>query len=292
VKTDIARFLASAALLILSGVCPSLAQDPDDLQQGIKAYGTYEGGDIDSVSMTNGNLAVNIPLISYPQRGKQHLGYKLIYNNKNYKQRTMCIAGVCDTYVDIRSPYPPLKAVFDRDYSVQSTFIQETGLTVGFNSYSLLSTDGSSHQLACLSLTGSICEAVDGTGLQGNYSNQNNFDADGSKFGASQEDSDGNIVATADTVGRTITGAPASSTASNGPGACPSGHLPVYANTPWSVPGPNSGTSNFLWCWAQVNIVTEFDIGNSTETTQNRNYPQAIVLPNGTSWADQYSTDG
>jgi hypothetical protein len=38
------------------------AQDLAGLEQGIKPYGSYHGGDIDSISMVNGNLALNIPL--------------------------------------------------------------------------------------------------------------------------------------------------------------------------------------------------------------------------------------
>jgi len=70
----------------------SFAQDNDDIQQGIKAYGTYRGGDIDSVSMTNGNLILKIPLVSFPERGKLHLGFELVYNRQVYTQKTMCQA--------------------------------------------------------------------------------------------------------------------------------------------------------------------------------------------------------
>jgi len=46
------------------------AQDPDPtLEQGIKPFGAYNGGNIDSVSMVNGGLTVQFPLFSYPQRG-------------------------------------------------------------------------------------------------------------------------------------------------------------------------------------------------------------------------------
>ena len=50
-----------------------LAVDPT-LERGMKPYGTFEGGSIDSISTTNGNLNLHIPLVSYPQRGgKLHL---------------------------------------------------------------------------------------------------------------------------------------------------------------------------------------------------------------------------
>ena len=99
------RSLAYCSILALFVIAASgwlLAQDNDDLQQGLKAYGTYRGGEFDSVSMTNGNLILDIPLFSYPQRGKVSWGYKLIYNGKNYKEWTQCLAGDCTTYVRLK----------------------------------------------------------------------------------------------------------------------------------------------------------------------------------------------
>jgi len=58
------------------------AQVDADYEQGLKPYGTYESGKVDAVSMTNGNLTVQIPLLSYPQRGGLHLDYELVWNNK------------------------------------------------------------------------------------------------------------------------------------------------------------------------------------------------------------------
>jgi len=48
---------------------PLAAQQSANLEQGLKPFGTYRGGNLDSVSMTNGNLTLHIPLVSYPQRG-------------------------------------------------------------------------------------------------------------------------------------------------------------------------------------------------------------------------------
>src|SRR5580658_1552950 len=114
-------------LFVFATTVWSPAQDPDDLQQGIKAYGTYRGGDIDSVSMTNGNLIVDIPLADYPQRGKVQVGYKLIYNNKNYAQKTICQADNCTTYVDLRSLSSPLKPVLDQGFTYITSSIPVPG---------------------------------------------------------------------------------------------------------------------------------------------------------------------
>ena len=63
----------------------ALAQADVNVEQGLKPYGSYLGGNLDSVSLTNGNLTLHIPLVSYPQRGgRLNLSFFLRYNNKGY----------------------------------------------------------------------------------------------------------------------------------------------------------------------------------------------------------------
>lgn len=40
-----------------------------DFEKGYQSYQSYHGSDFDTVNLANGNLVLNIPLISYPQRG-------------------------------------------------------------------------------------------------------------------------------------------------------------------------------------------------------------------------------
>src|SRR5271156_266296 len=296
-------FFALVSLFVIGCTGWSFAQDQDDVQQGIKAYGTYRAGDIDLVSMTNGNLTVDIPLVSYPQRGKAQLSFRLVYNNKNYMQKVICIAGECTTYITLTSLGSPLIATSDQSFSGKCVTIQETGGTETFQSCSLVSADGASHQLASLSST--VSETVDGTGFGG----VGGFttDANGTQYyGANgittQEDVNGNQItdsgtALTDTVGRSIPNLPVmpgvgiGAGGSSGAGACPSGPLPVYSNYPWVVPGPNAGTSTFLFCYAQVDVVETF-VDGGTNIWGDLNFLQSVVLPNGTYWTFQYSTDG
>jgi YD repeat-containing protein len=89
------------------------AQDMAGLEQGIKPYGVYHGGDIDSISMVNGSLTLHIPLISYPQRGgKLHLGLSLVYTTPSLSseagQTTCPSSNVCyptDIHYIPNSPY-------------------------------------------------------------------------------------------------------------------------------------------------------------------------------------------
>ncbi len=75
--------VAIAAFLMARA--PGMAQNDVNLDQGLKPYGSYMGGNLDTVSLTNGNLMLHIPLVSYPQRGgRLNLAFYLRYNNKGF----------------------------------------------------------------------------------------------------------------------------------------------------------------------------------------------------------------
>jgi RHS repeat-associated protein len=283
------------AFLMLSGVRPSLAQDPDDIQQGLKAYGTYRGGDVDLVSMTNGSLTLNIPLVSYPQRGKLHLGFELVYRRKTYKQRTECQADTCDTVDGLLSLGSPVIPVSDRGFTVTSTSVPEEGAPNELVTWSsLVAPDGASHILGEISSTD--YETVDGTGLS--WHANGTLDADGSAYGVNGmlEDTDGNQINWAsgiDSVGRSFTSPLQGFVGqSNGAGNCPTGPLTVYGNNVWSVPAPNGGTENFIFCYAQVTVAVSYDFTAGTQINHTLTYLQSVLLPNGTAWTFTYSNDG
>src|SRR5437763_1302694 len=74
-------------LVISSFVFPinAVAQDDPSLEQGIKPWGSYSSSDIDSVSLSNGNLFFKTAIASLPQRGNMlSLDYFIIYNGKNW----------------------------------------------------------------------------------------------------------------------------------------------------------------------------------------------------------------
>lgn len=75
----------SGLLLIFCAVVavqPAHAQQDPQLEVGMKPFGAYNGGNIDTVSLFHGQLSLDIPLISYPQRGgKLKLDYHLRYAN-------------------------------------------------------------------------------------------------------------------------------------------------------------------------------------------------------------------
>ena len=123
---------------------------------------------------------------------------------------------------------------------------------------------------------------------------------------AGTEDPNGNIITTTtspgsigptnftDTLGRQIPGPPTpASTANASTSLCPSGPLPVVSAVSWSVPGPNSGSSTYIFCYANVTIndgpgVANTIVGAPATSTKL----QSIVLPDGHNWSFQYNDPG
>lgn len=58
------------------------AQTNPNLEIGIKPYGSYDSNDFDSISVTNQNLFLHIPFLSYPQRGSLTDKAYITYNGK------------------------------------------------------------------------------------------------------------------------------------------------------------------------------------------------------------------
>jgi RHS repeat-associated protein len=72
---------------------PALAQDDPNFETGLKQFGSYNGGNIDTTNLMNGNLSLDIPLISYPQRGgKLRLDFSLHYVNLGTYADNPCVS--------------------------------------------------------------------------------------------------------------------------------------------------------------------------------------------------------
>jgi hypothetical protein len=87
-------------LLLIALAATAIAQDTPSLETGLKPYGSYAGGDLDSISLSGGNLTLHIPIISYPQRGgKLDVQYFLVLNAKSWvAQRTVTNAQLNQGY--------------------------------------------------------------------------------------------------------------------------------------------------------------------------------------------------
>jgi RHS repeat-associated protein len=77
------KTLLKAALLAVVPASVSFGQStsPSAPDIGLQAYHDYHGGDIDHVSVDNGNLTLTIPIVSYPQRGNAlKVDFPVVYN--------------------------------------------------------------------------------------------------------------------------------------------------------------------------------------------------------------------
>jgi len=73
------------SLLFTLGSALAFAQTNVNEEQGLKPYDSWHGGDLDSVSLTNGGLSLHIPLASFPQRGNLNLSFFLRFSSKGWQ---------------------------------------------------------------------------------------------------------------------------------------------------------------------------------------------------------------
>lgn len=284
-------------LFAASAYCQN--NDDPTMDVGFKPYGSYNGGDIDSVNLSNGFLNLHIPIIEYPQRGALSYSAQVIYNNhKGWSVFPDCInENTCHPIwqwkgsgvtVDTRSP--DFFTAGPGPYVKGSKFIVYTGVTA----------DGSSHQMA-ITPSGSAA-SIDGSGLWQNgtaFGAPGGFARNRSGFvndGINLEDNNGNLLsfptttpAMTDTIGRNIP-------TTFSPGAADfsgcTGPLPTVSASIISFAGYKGATRSFKACFASIALQSNF---NTTGFYNDMQLPiaeghttvamlQSLVLYNGTSW--------
>jgi hypothetical protein len=210
-------------ILFASQVTVTAAQTDVNMEQGLKPYGSYMGGNLDSVSLTNGNVNLHIPLVSYPQRGgRLNLSFFIRYSNKGFHQAALggSAGWVWDGVgVDIardqlwepRNARP--KYVIGTDNGNRTIFVDVNGV---------ITPDGSAHVTgARYASTGWSSGLLDGSGLgyRGVTSLFDNTTIPSSSctftswFPITSQDPNGNKITTTangwvDTLGRLIPGQP------------------------------------------------------------------------------------
>ena len=76
----------SAMAFIFVHVGVAVAQTAPNIENGFKSFGSYHGGDLDTVNLQTGNVMFHVPLFSYPQRGgKLSMNYVLTGSSKNWQ---------------------------------------------------------------------------------------------------------------------------------------------------------------------------------------------------------------
>lgn len=330
------RFLRQLglALLFAAVLSPVLAraQDLAGLEQGTKPYGAYHGGDIDSVSMANGNLTLHIPIDSYPQRGgKLHLGFSLVYTNPVYtltftpdtNPGHRCSVAGCFVWswnnasgsvgggsaLSIKLDFPTVGITWNCNISPCIVW-----------DYKVLEPDGAAHQMWSTSSGNDI--SLDTTGYTFVPAQPVMLDRHGTRYWYNTangypaamteiEDVNGNLItgnldpnnsasvlSYTDTMGRVIPNySQAGPYQSVSTSACPSGNGLLAATSAWAMnfPGPNGSTTTYTVCYAAFSLnYTSICNGYSScaGLTGSTRQIQSIVLPNGTAWNFAFDTTG
>jgi RHS repeat-associated protein len=282
-------------VLVFAAVAASSQTNPN-LEQGFKPFGTYDEGSFDSVSMTNHNLIVQIPLFDYPQRGALHTPLKLLINNKNYIVKVNCTnSNNCVTFWSWAGGGGFTAPFLDDGAATTSsrTFKDSRGVLV--TTWATTTRDGAVHQL-----TGSVhggYESIDTTGLW--YSGTTgSVDRMGNGLNSNSQlsDTNGNFLqeATApppytftDTIGRNLY-----ATISTGDASICNGPLPVTGATIYAYPGPGGISRQIQACTATITVNTHFGAFSSQygqairEITNNQqSINQSLIVYDGQSWA-------
>jgi RHS repeat-associated protein len=179
------------AACILQSVCPvaTFGQSVAGGERGAQPYAAFQGGDIDSINLENGNMAINLPIVSYPQRGgKLQVGLNLVYNNKNFVLQQFCNPSTGGNSTNQcggnwTSSDPSYPQTFQGSVQVVSTsqLVLENGpyleqctdatlrypgdpTCFALNSFNVLTPDGSTHQMFQTASGPVGWRAIDGSG--------------------------------------------------------------------------------------------------------------------------------
>jgi len=289
-------------LLAFVAILPArlVAQSNPNLETGLKPNGSYEGGNIDSISLTNGNLSVHIPLFSYPQRGSIPANRNLSYNNKNWYVFQTCQNAICTD--QWRWNTRALNGIY---------FNVDGGVGVGYAPsipgqpstylFTAYTSDGASHQMAPDNAGG--YRTIDGTGIW--YAGGNGLNGLATTVrtrNGSQPltvDPNGNLATSGnpgpndpsasiltDTLGRYL---PGSSISTSDYSGCvqPAAPNQINSGSIGTLPGTNRMVKT---CSATYSLQTNFrqyDANAGTpilEGTHSASFIVSVVLYNGTSW--------
>src|SRR5579871_1142472 len=307
--------------VMLAGSFAAFAQTNVNEEQGMKPYDSWHGGDLDSVSMTNGGLALHIPLVSFPQRGNLDLGFSVYASSKSWQTRVNAVEcanpndpnGCTPQWVPIvRGSQPqfggvPVEGAYvtssldwivDNECNVEAGN-ENNGNTATYNwSASVTAPDGSVHQFGSGSSTSSCpgppFRALDASGIL-QADNGAIVMPNGTRFFdplATAIDTNGNKISLnsgvyTDTLGRAVPLPPFTTTSNVA--NCPAGSA---ASKVWSVPGLAGGSRTFTLCYSNISIYTNFGQGGTEYGPINNLLLTAIVLPDSTLWTFSYDHFG
>lgn len=280
----------------------AFVQTNPNLETGFTPYGSYDDTRFDSVSLTNHNLIVHIPIFEYPQRGRLDLQIELLYNNKGWYVVPDCSSnGTCTPVWGFQGTGVQEQPHLD---SISGTWrVVQTAPNVYLTIFSAKDSDGSIHQLAGTNRGG--FESIDASGIYFNdpggtsspfvIKNRNGDGLTGTS-GNNWQDTNGNYINLFapynDTLNRTFY-----STADDGSGTsgCRTGTglLPVTSAGIAGYPGPNGSTRRVKGCSATLNLQSNFGAHTFINDTRwpisehsgTETVLQSVIVYNGVSWS-------
>ncbi|HEV3037800.1 MAG TPA: RHS repeat-associated core domain-containing protein [Candidatus Angelobacter sp.] len=317
------KLTAIVFLVTLGLVLSSAGQSRPDQARGSRPFASYVAYDFDKVELTNGNLDVRIPLVSYPQRGGiLHVDLTIYYSGKTWfvncgAPPTTCFWDVAQTPtglgVAIINNYGMLPlAAFDPSQSV-----------LYYNRLQFM--DGAAKLLAVTSASSPIpneLTTVDTSGIKvvGAFTTNPPFTTtvitpDGVRAAFTRDpnqappqqapeslpavitDPNGNQLVTdgrislTDTMGRVIPLMRDSTTQSRtiDLAGCPAG---ASQTDVYSMPGINGTTFPIKICRSSFQLDTNFGTTGITEFHHRLAMISGIVLPNQKSWIFSYNSYG
>lgn len=290
----------------------AMAQADPDLQQGLKPYGAYAGGDIDHIDVTNGHLTVQAPLYSLPQRGKLSFGFSIFDDDAGFTIQSVCLpppAHGCHYVVTDNTTngvQEGVHLVFDPKLTLNQTWINSgqtdsSGNEVQVPFWNVVDADGNQHQM--IETTSGNLESLDASGISVDMNSGAITDSSGIRqLGTSpvMEDANGNEITEStgtspsftDSLGRIVPD-PMHSLPAASLSSCPVLNFTYQSLTSaasWTVPGPNGGSMTFILCYASVYVRTKLcgSMLNCQEASKSTPELQSIVLPNGKAWSFDY----
>jgi RHS repeat-associated protein len=299
------------ALCSIAFVVTAVSQDLDIENRGLKPFGAYEGGNLDSVSMANGSLTLHIPFWSYPQRGgKLRLNYFINFTSNDWKDQYRCDKqglncyhvwiwmGNCQTYLQGIGGCLTGGVKVKTDQLLGSDNYTQIINNQVVYFYAAVEPSGAEVRLGALG--NGLYRSVDGAGILFNSTSGTIWDRGGLSSNSSTiTDPNGNLLTKAaadlsatDTLGRAIPAEVSTADFSN----CDNTPLPTTSASTWSLPAPNDGTTStatIKFCKVTFHVhrdpPPDSDLNNPTDL--DRTFIQNIVLPNGTKWRFEYQTN-
>ena len=155
-----------------------LGQSAPNLENGFKAFGSYQSGDLDTVNLQTGNLMFHVPVFSYPQRGgKLSANYMVQGSSKNWQVGTWTDTQHTDHYKWILTESPGVYSMTSSGVSFIDPGLFElkrnrhlaTDLagnqTYTVDDYAIATGDGGWHWLSGFT-PGNHLMTMDGSGIQ------------------------------------------------------------------------------------------------------------------------------